>query len=546
MSQHPALSTVARGALGVLGILVVSSALAACGSRLGSSRNTDDGGDPSGMACTSDNECVGGDVCVGGFCVAVVPVGSPCEEHKQCESGVCNTNGFCSVGSNNTGTGGAGNTTGGAGSGGGGEAGTGGAGGSGQGGGKGGAGGAGNGAGGGVGGSGGGVGGDGGDGGSVGGGGQGGGIITGCEEASDCGPNEYCHYPTSTSWTPGTPGTCEGLCTGSCPDGQTCNNGTCYMPADCTPGDASTCPPGHVCNGSTRTCEAPPTLCYFNEQCPTDWVCDLNNTCVDPNDITLGGCTNDTDCSSVQGCTGGACACDPSGQCVPRACDAANPCGTQSYCVSGVCQPAQSCGHQDDCTPYSLVCESGYCTNPEPCNNGQCPAGYECNVNTNPPGCFPEGTAGCTRDEQCAPTEYCDLFLGQCQQGCRAGGCPPGEQCNSAHQCQVETAVGDVGDPCTDSNQCPGGTACVYDNSMGFLTCQTLGFGCEQSCRVTCDLLTSAIVNQCPPGEKCGSGDSIIESAILALYEQWFRTAFPNSNPSSTNDNFTVCYPENP
>src|SRR5690606_10794530 len=107
-------------------------------------------------------------------------------------------------------------------------------------------------------------------------GGSGGGSGSGgpCETGADRGGDEYCHFPTDVTWTPHTPGTCPAPCTGSRPDGQSCFNGICYVPAECTPGTPGSCPPGHVCQSGTRTCGPPPTQCYFTEQCPEGWVCD--------------------------------------------------------------------------------------------------------------------------------------------------------------------------------------------------------------------------------------------------------------------------------
>lgn len=360
-----------------------------------------------------------------------------------------------------------------------------------------------------------------------------------CKEKSECADGLYCHFPSQPDpWVANTEGTCETACTSdeSCGIiGQQCLAGKCYTNVSCNPSNKSSdCPPGEVCNQQSRSCSAPPTTCYFNDQCPSGWVCNTDNKCVDPDDVELGSCQNDTQCDSVAGCQGGRCACS-GGQCRPRGgCTSDSACSANQLCNAGVCQNATSCADQAACTPFSLVCSGGYCKNPAPCGTGNtCTNGYECHAGTTPPGCFPPGTPECTRDAQCATGKYCDTFGGGvCKVGCRSsvdcvGQCSGQVPCNcgTAHACTTE-AVGTSGTSCTSDASCASGTICAYNDPSGALTCELLGGGggvplppemggggtgdCSKACRQTCDILTSQVQNECPSGQTCGGNDAIM------------------------------------
>ncbi|MEC9464863.1 MAG: Dickkopf N-terminal cysteine-rich domain-containing protein [Myxococcota bacterium] len=345
-----------------------------------------------------------------------------------------------------------------------------------------------------------------------------------CTSDSDCASDEYCEQPAGGSYDPTVDGTCEDACTADsdCPTGQSCIDGRCYSNYECEPTQNSCdCPGGEVCNGQTRSCTTPPDTCYFNEQCPCEWVCNAQNECADPRN--LGNCSADSDCDNVAGCQAGGCEC-VDGSCQPSGtCGGPGECPTGSYCANGVCQPSPPCGEQADCTPYGLVCEPPSCEDPEPCVNGVCPDGFTCADNYDPPVCLPEGVGECTRDEQCPAGEYCDLFSGTCAPGCRDdadcfGQCPGSEicTCNNARQC-VDFQSGSLGSPCSDDAQCPGGTVCAYNDPTAALTCDTLGIGnCDKSCRQVCDLTTSLIIDTCPSGTQCG-GDDALQSFITQL-----------------------------
>lgn len=366
-----------------------------------------------------------------------------------------------------------------------------------------------------------------------------------CGTSADCEGTQYCHFPsTPDPWVAGTTGTCNQPCTSddSCGIiGQQCVSGRCYTNVSCNPANSNNdCPPGEVCNQQTRSCNAPPSRCYFNTDCPASWVC-MDNNCVDPDDINLGGCANDADCSSVAGCQGGNCAC-VSGACQPQGgCATDGDCGATQRCNAGVCQNATSCTDQAGCTPYGLVCTGGYCKTPTPCGSGNtCANGYVCKTNYTPPACFPPGTPDCTRNEQCPQGQYCEVFSSTCQEGCRsdtdcAGGCD-GQvpcRCGSTGECSTST-TGTPGGTCTSNDQCPGGTVCSYNDPNGALMCDFgMGEDCSKSCRVTCDMLMSQLMETCPSGQKCG-GDGGLDAMFMQVILQMMG--------SSGGGTGSVCY----
>jgi hypothetical protein len=357
---------------------------------------------------------------------------------------------------------------------------------------------------------------------------------------------------------------------------------------DCDPANVSCdCPPGEVCNRQSRLCSAPPTTCYFNEQCPCGedgWFCNTNQTCIDSGIIAR--CTKDSDCDDTPGCDLGCVCfdggCIPEGQCDPTG-DIVAQCGAGNYCAGGTCRPATACTDQEKCTPYGLLCDGGYCINPPPCHQPDNTCDDQdlvCQTHLNPPVCLPPGTGCAGRDELCPAGKYCEPFTGTCQEGCRddrgglcndpnqttcqkdtdclavggttcdlsdgdctdfcpgASWCGPacdGETacyCNGAHAC-TDTPVVIPGDTCTSDEECASGTTCVFTDKWAIAGCGEIWQpSCDKSCRVVCDPFLVALgLQSCPAEETCGGGDSEFEQLLLA----WLRD-------QAGGDNAMVCY----
>jgi hypothetical protein len=260
---------------------------------------------------------------------------------------------------------------------------------------------------------------------------------------------------------------------------------------------------------TTHTCGALPAQCYFTDQCPPSWICDTSSQCFDPNCQTLQGCDPSlpNPCEGVPTCVGGLCECI-NRVCTLKPCGPSNPCGLGTYCTSGVCQPAAACQEQPQCAPYSLVCVSGFCTNPVPCGPGNTctQADYTCNTNTNPPGCFPKGSVECTDNLQCPAGKYCELFTGKCEVGCRDNSdCGVDEICRADHVCAVHHVVGPE-EACEQAIDCPVDTTCALNATLMAAFCAgkpSSTWGCGRSCRWNCNVWTEPYFPKCPTDHYC-------------------------------------------
>ena len=317
-----------------------------------------------------------------------------------------------------------------------------------------------------------------------------------CFSDADCFDDEYCAFPSGSSYDPALAGACTPVYWAEeCPLGQECIDGRCFSNYDCDPLPTAATAPQMKCV-TAKPGPATHFQAYATSVSSAHVIGSaIAATCL--NLDNLGGCSVDSDCANQAGCENG-CSC-VSGACQPDgACTTASDCPAGSYCAQGLCQPAPPCSTDSDCSPYGLVCENGDCTNPPPCGpNNTCPEGQVCATNYDPPACLPEGAGQCSRDEQCPADQYCDLFSATCAPGCRQGNCPAGQFCNQQHVC-VDGNGSAIGDACSDNNQCPGGTTCAYNDPSAGLTCDLLPIGdCSKSCKQVCDLATSIIIDTC-------------------------------------------------
>jgi len=173
---------------------------------------------------------------------------------------------------------------------------------------------------------------------------------------------------------------------GSCPQGQTCQNGKCVSCGTCSSTCMNgTCPDGQTCqNGRCTQCTCSSTC--MNGTCPDGQTCQ-NGRCAEctcsstcPNGICFFGagqeiCENGicTQCTCSSSCQNGIC---PSlgqicqnGKCVS--------CGTcSSSCPNGTCSsPGQICqnGKCVSCDACSPTCPNGTClSEKQTCQNGIC------------------------------------------------------------------------------------------------------------------------------------------------------------------------------
>jgi outer membrane exchange protein TraA len=264
-----------------------------------------------------------------------------------------------------------------------------------------------------------------------------------------------------------------------CRNGQKCNLETSEC-QECT--DSSHCPRGKQCSSDGR-CET----CSSRDACAGNSCnCCLSTggaavqcaavqagtspTCVE--------CISDADCTAPRKCdtVNGRCvleiaACNTSDRCGPGCtrCPADRPlcmdgqvcvecrsdldCGDGRFCNSGECTSCtadrrcgarcESCGGD---TPYCLsdgTVGSARCVRCR--NDGDCPAGDQCDVTTGQcsagctqtcgPGTVCDGTrcVECFANSHCACGGVCDVALGQCISGCDSStDCAAGEYCTAS------------------------------------------------------------------------------------------------------------------
>ncbi len=166
---------------------------------------------------------------------------------------------------------------------------------------------------------------------------------------------------------PGDPRGCVPSCTGDdeCPDGETCESGTC-TPGGC--GDDRDCPTGSICDGGSCT----PSECGRDVECPIGSVCDGGR-------CTPGECSSDVECPFGSACDGGWCTpgeCSGDLDCPGGFCNAGTcgGCISDAQCGAGTCQAGVCTGCASDLDCDGGSCRAGTC---EPVN---CPGGesYVC------------------------------------------------------------------------------------------------------------------------------------------------------------------------
>ena len=155
------------------------------------------------------------------------------------------------------------------------------------------------------------------------------------------------------------------------------------------------------------------------------------------------------------------------------------------------CTPATEA---DDCAAGQYCnedgeCEAGCRIEPDNCGDcelypGTCDEERQCSPNSR------ECVLGCIEDDECLPSEYCDLETNTCEQGCRTNpdSCPeapvgePALVCDAAtHRC--------IGGPCAEHEDCLEGYYCDDDFDVCIEGCRDepdncgIGYVCELETR---------------------------------------------------------------
>lgn len=361
--------------------------------------------------------------------------------------------------------------------------------------------------------------------------------VRGCDKNQDCLAAGYYCKKVGTD-----PGFCACENNDACEPGEICNGqGVCQKESDCrsnadcptnkfcnlTTGDCIDrvacgadvhCLPGQVCNLTSSVCQ---DGCFDNGDCPLYQVCEAGR-------CASGKCGDKTFCAYGQFCNNGVCVnatdpafcrgCDPQvrGTCdslnnfclINSSYDPGNPrSGTENFC--GVdCTSANDCPNGYDCGGVILL-TSAQCTNNNECGGGgrvcvigegqlrgfcTCAGSAECNFDSAPPFCPPQGSCGGLGIIPCNNNTEC--LSGNCQRTCQW---PPGQPCTADAQCQVleicldqglgtKTCVTD-GTPCNDASQC--------QCNQG--SCLNSG----RACTTSADCVLSCVNGGCLLGSAC-------------------------------------------
>lgn len=224
-----------------------------------------------------------------------------------------------------------------------------------------------------------------------------------CIDNKDCEdkPGTYCHTLQGTCINDSTCGISV-----HCPLGQICDRATgacrtgCNTSGDCILGQICTgpvgsktcaigncincesnehCEFGEICNALTGQCQSLPgtstsTLCDSCESgvtnCPSDFVCLIDDAVIDGSYCALSGCTYDEDCpSGYEGCGNvsfvtGDWQCNNDEQCTSLG---MGPCagsseGTTAFCACTADDQCQMCDPMLGCQSMSGTCAGGNCS----------------------------------------------------------------------------------------------------------------------------------------------------------------------------------------
>ncbi|MGH2532457.1 MAG: hypothetical protein ACRDJW_09135 [Thermomicrobiales bacterium] len=282
-----------------------------------------------------------------------------------------------------------------------------------------------------------------------------------------------------------------------CCDGICCDAGEVCVDGDCQPG---------ACLGLDIFCDPNNNLCCQDEPtfCEATSTCHAANPGSDPTCChrTGGFCTDTCDCCDFQLCRSNQCCrlsqvdCDDDDQCCSGVCCNDVCCNDFQACCNGACQAITdpcvgqvpmggSCTETDDCIPGGgLICaDGGFNVNfGVDCGDVCCTPtlGASCAPNADGSGCRCCGTVGCgcPKSVRCsADNVVCGGLLADCTTDgdCVSGLCDPAGCCHGLGgfcpggihvACcgtigcgsDIDSVCGGPGAPCTDGSQCVSGT----------------------------------------------------------------------------------------
>lgn len=266
---------------------------------------------------------------------------------------------------------------------------------------------------------------------------------TSCTSDAQCTTGNYC------TGSAGSPGSCAakqaaGATCSAAFSGRDCTTGFCVDGVCCSTGSCGTC---QVCAGPSGTCTAvdgapdPHNRCAMNPPCGNTGMCvagacekfGTGASCGNPS------CTGST-YTLVSHCDGaGNCAPAPTGSCSPYKCGGTAckvaPCASDNDCLSpNTCQGGAcalkadgiGCGGDSECL-------NGHCTDGVCCNVGACPSCTSCAITGMAGTCNPVG-AGAT-DARCAPYATCAAG------GACATSCGGNTDCQSPATCDPDAGT---------------------------------------------------------------------------------------------------------
>ena len=298
-----------------------------------------------------------------------------------------------------------------------------------------------------------------------------GGTCAGCL-ADGCAPGEFCNPFNGECGTVGdTCSECE--IDEQCGDGSSCatSNGVDICLVECEPADD--CGAGFTC----RSLAGEDVCAPDGDTCGTSGACDLApEDCVDPLSVLdtdrciCVGCIDDEDCPDPLVCTAG-------GNCVAGG----RPCTTTAECDGGYCQGGfcVDCLTPGDCGPDE-ICQAGACV---PCD---CPPGQECDVRGE---CqeIPDPST-CGSDSDCVGIARDLGFSGEGAACDETIGCYTIGVCNGAGD---DLGLGDLGFGGTTDPfdaPCPAGLTCapqldILDPGIFVFACAGCTVGDDSTCR---------------------------------------------------------------